>query len=65
MKKRMVKKMVSKELIVKAKKQFSLDNEKKFDEMLLNGKTLENALQTTAKDFYAGYDITKWVKENQ
>ena len=61
----MVKKVISKELIKKAKERFSFSDEKAFDRMITNGHTLENALQYTAKDFYAGYDITKWVKENQ
>jgi len=59
------KKMVSAELITKAKKAFSLTDEKAFDKMITNGHTLENALQMTAKDYFAGADITKWVKENQ
>ncbi len=57
--------MISKELIKKAKEHFSFTDEKAFDRMITNGHTLENALQYTAKDFYAGYDISKWVKENQ
>jgi len=61
----MVKKVISKELIKKAKEHFSFSDEKAFDRMITNGHTLENALQYTAKDFYAGYDITKWVKENE
>lgn len=57
--------MVSAELITKAKKAFSLEDAEAFDQAIVDGWSLEKALQMFAKDFYAGNQITKWVKENQ
>lgn len=59
------KKMISAELITKAKKAFSLEDAEAFDQAIVDGRSLEKALQMFAKDFYAGNAITKWVKENQ
>ena len=59
------KKMINAELINKAKNAFSLEDEEAFDQAIVDGWSLEDALQMFTKDYHAGNDITKWVKENQ